>query len=358
MRIVVVGATGNVGTSLLRALARRADAEVTAVARRLPDESARKAFRVSDWVRADIAEDDLVPIFRGADVVIHLAWLIQPSRDTATLQRVNVGGSERLFRAVAEANVPALVYASSVGAYSPNPGNERVTEDWPTRGIRSSYYSTQKASVEALLDRLEAEEPGLRVVRLRPALVFKREAATGIRRLFMGPFLFGPMLSLPLMPTVDGLRFQCVHADDLAAAYVSAAVGDARGPFNIASEPVLDACAHARARDARCVALPAGLARTAVSLAWHARAVSISPDWLDLGLNAPLLDTAAARTALGWEPTVPAERALAELLDGIRHHEDGPTPPLARETSGVARWRELVTRLGGRDDTRRRSSPT
>src|SRR3954471_7113397 len=155
MRIVVVGATGNVGTSVLRALADRADVEVVAVARRLPDARGRSAFRVADWVSADIARDDLVSIFRGADVVVHLAWLIQPSRDVAMLERVNVGGSQRLFSAVVDAGVPPLVHASAVGACSAHPDNERVTEDWPTGGISSSYYSTQKARVESLLDRLE-----------------------------------------------------------------------------------------------------------------------------------------------------------------------------------------------------------
>src|SRR3954451_13645928 len=245
MRVVVVGATGNVGTSLLAALAEDDQVDsVVGVARRRPELRVDKV----EWAEADVASSDLVPLFRGADAVVHLAWLIQPSRDLQLLRRVNVGGSERLFRAVAEAGVPALVYASSVGAYSPHPGMERVTEEWPTGGIRSSYYSRQKSSVEALLDRLEADHPELRVVRMRPALVFKGEAATGIRRLFMGPFLFGPMLSLPLMPTIRGLRFQCVHADDLAAAYEAAAFGDAHGAFNTASEPVLDEAAAARVR--------------------------------------------------------------------------------------------------------------
>ena len=80
--------------------------------------------------------------------------------------------------------MPALVYASSVGAYSPGPKDRRVDESWPTAGIESSFYSRHKAEVERLLDRFERETPSVRVVRLRPALIFKREAASGIRRLF------------------------------------------------------------------------------------------------------------------------------------------------------------------------------
>ena len=88
--------------------------------------------------------------------MIDLAWLIQPGRDLATLRATNVDGSERVFEAVAEAGVPALVYASSVGAYSPGPKDRRVDESWPTGGIESSFYSRHKAEVERILDRYRA----------------------------------------------------------------------------------------------------------------------------------------------------------------------------------------------------------
>jgi UDP-glucose 4-epimerase len=121
----VVGATGNVGSSLVRALGAAPGIEsVLGVARRLP----ALALPRVEWARADIATDDLVPLFRGADAVVHLAWLIQPSRDLETLTRVNVDGSSRLFAAAAAADVPALVYASSVGAYAPGPKDRRVDE--------------------------------------------------------------------------------------------------------------------------------------------------------------------------------------------------------------------------------------
>src|SRR5436190_19172441 len=90
MRIVVVGATGNVGTSLLGALADETAVEsVLGIARRAPKLQVPKV----DWAEADIAQDDLVPLFRGADAVVHLAWAIQPSRDRNALWRVNVEGS-------------------------------------------------------------------------------------------------------------------------------------------------------------------------------------------------------------------------------------------------------------------------
>src|SRR3954454_22808379 len=128
--------------------------------------------------------------------------------------------------------------------YSPGPEHERVDETWPRNGVRTSLYGGRKAEAEWRLDAVEAANPELRVVRIRPGLVFQRSAASGIRRLFAGPLLPPPLLRpglLRVVPDVPGLRVQAVHADDVARAYFETVVRDVRGAFNVAAEPVLDA---------------------------------------------------------------------------------------------------------------------
>ena len=348
MRVVVVGASGNVGTSLLRSLSGEPRVEsVLGLARRLP--AAR--FPKVEWAAADIASSDLVPHFRGADAVVHLAWLIQPGRDEATLRATNIDGTARLLRAVAEAGVPSLVYASSVGAYSPGPKDRRVDESWPTHGIGSSFYARHKAQVERMLDRFEEEHSGIRVVRLRPGLIFKREAAAGIRRLFAGPFLPGALLRpdlIPVVPRVERLVFQAVHSYDVGDAYRLAVLSDARGPFNVAAEPVLDPGELARMLDARTVPLPAAVLRGGAALTFRLRLQPSEPGWVDMALAVPVMDTARARRELGWEPRHTATDALLELLAGMREGTDIDTPPLARDSGGPFRLRELLTGVGGR----------
>jgi nucleoside-diphosphate-sugar epimerase len=347
VRVVVLGATGNVGTSVIEELAAEPAVDsILGVARRLPALEAAK----TEWAAADITADDLVPLFRGADAVVHLAWAIQPSRNLAQLERINVMGSERVFRAVADADVPSLVYASSVGAYSRGPKDRFVDESWPTEGTPTSFYARHKAEVERRLDRFEEEHPDRRVVRLRPGLIFKREAATGIRRLFAGPFLPSPLVKpsrIPFVPGIPGLRFQAVHSRDVGRAYRLAVVGDVRGPFNVAAEPVLDPPTIAEALGSRVVPLSARAARALASSSWQMRLQPTPPGWLDLGLSVPLMDVTRARTELGWEPELGADDALRELLEGMSEGSGVETPPLDPATTGPFRVRELITRVGG-----------
>jgi UDP-glucose 4-epimerase len=350
MRIVVVGATGNVGTSVLRSLEKEESVEsVLGLARRLPELEMPKV----EWASADVVSDDLVSHFRGADAVVLLAWLIQPSRNLTKQWMVNVEGSTRVARAVEEASVPSLLYASSVGAYSPGPKDRRVDESWPTGGVATSYYGRHKAEVERRLDRFEAETPGVRVVRMRPGLVFKKEAAEGIRRLFAGPF-FPSVLAHPaminLLPDIENLRSQVVHSYDVGEAFRLAIVNEgARGAFNLAAEPVLDAGEIGRILNARPVPMSAGVARAGVDLSWKLRLQPVPPGWLDLSRNIPIMDTTRARTELGWTPQRSADEALLDLLEGLRTGSGLDTPPLSPRTGGRFRIREILTGVGGRE---------
>jgi UDP-glucose 4-epimerase len=353
MKVVVTGATGNVGTCVVQALGEAAEIdEIVGLARRRPKWSPQK----TSWVEADVVDSDLAEIFAGADTVIHLAWAIQPSHDAGTLARINIEGSRRVFDAAAKAAVGRLVYASSVGAYSKGPKESRVDESWPVDGTPSSFYARHKAAVEKMLDRVEAESPDTAVVRLRPALIFRGDAATEIRRLFIGPFLPNVLVDrrlTPVLPSIKGLVFQAVHSADVGQAYLRAVLTDATGAFNIAAEPPLDGEKLAELLDARSVSVPARVVRRLADLSWRLHLQPTPPGWLDMALNMPLMSTDRAREELGWEPRHSATEAVEDLLEGLREGEDFPTPPL--ESSGLrGRVEELRTGVGGRQWARDR----
>ena len=349
MKVVVTGATGNVGTAVLRALLADPDVDqVVGVARRPPIRSLSPA----EFVSADVSTDRLEPIFAGADAVVHLAWLIQPGRDESVTRAVNVFGSRRVFDAVVTAGVPSLVYASSVGAYSPGPKDRLVDESWPTGGITSSFYSRHKAAVEDDLDRLAAEQPQLRIVRLRPrpdlpALGRDRDPST-LHRSAAARRAVAVQASPPISPDVPGLRFQAVHSDDVADAYRRAVLSDVNGAFNVAADPVIGTAELSRLLDARPVPIPARIVRGAAAATFALRLQPAEPGWVDMALGVPLMNIERARAELGWSPRLSSMQSIEELVAGLREAAQDQTAPLARATSGPARVRELLTGIGKR----------
>lgn len=150
MRIAVVGATGNAGTAVLRAAREHPEiTEIVGIARRFPDDT-QEPYDQAEWRSIDIAaatgEDDavgqLTEAFRGCDAVIHLAWLIQPNDRRELLRRVNVEGTRRVARAVAEAGVGQLVVASSVGAYSTDEARQELLDDGTEPPLRDESFPT------------------------------------------------------------------------------------------------------------------------------------------------------------------------------------------------------------------------
>ncbi|MFN2506654.1 MAG: hypothetical protein ABR540_20990 [Acidimicrobiales bacterium] len=134
---------------------------------------------------------------------------------------------------------------------------------------------------------------------------------------------------MPAVPDVPGVRIQAVHSDDVGDAYRRAVVSDVRGAFNLAAEPVLTPASVAAAIGSRTVRVPARVMRASVRTSWALRVQPTSPDWVDLMIQPPLLDTTRARTELGWAPVHSATEALCEFLEGIADGAGGDTPPLA-----------------------------
>lgn len=342
MRIVITGASGNVGTALLRRLAHEDGHQVVGVARNPPTDRSG-VYGQAQWHAVDVGDpadaEALRTAVRGADAVVHAAWLIQPSRDPGELGRVNLGGTRKVVEAVLAEHVPHLVHLSSVGAYAPHPADDSVVDEaWPTRPIGQSRYSWEKATLEAELDDVARDHPDLVVSRLRPALVLQHDAGSEIARYFLGglvPTRLVRSLHVPVLPLPHGLRFQLVHADDLADAITRIVLRTAPGAFNVAGEPVLGGRDLVGALGAgRPVGVDHRVARAFVSASYQARLHPVHPGWLDLLLGVPRMSTARARTELGWAPTHAAADVLTELLDGMRSHA-GTASPVLRSRKAV-----------------------
>lgn len=335
MRIVITGASGNVGTALLRALP--AEHDVVGVVRRPPP--AQGVYQRVDWRSLDLTDSDAIAklrnAFDGADVVVHLAWGFQPTHDVDYLNRLGVGGTSAVLQAAHTSGVGQLVHMSSVGTYAGGRYGKRVDESWPTTGIDTSPYSRDKSAAEAILDEYEGRlgSAAIPIARMRPGFILQRAAASGLMRYGLPGYV--PMQVVPWLPILPLDRKLCIpliHADDVAAAIVLAVERRATGPFNLAAEPPMGRDDVAAVLGARSVHVPSGLLGALVDLTWRTRLQHIDRGWLDLAFSVPLLDCSRARTELEWAPKWTAQEALADLLEGVAQRAHTTSPPLRRRS--------------------------
>lgn len=331
MRIVITGATGNLGSAVVRRL--RDDHDLVGLARRVPAAKAGDP----EWRSVDLTDAaspaDLDAAFAGADAVVHLAWGFQPSHRPDKLEELGVGGTRRVLEAVERAGVPHLVHLSSLGAYAPHRDDVPVREDYPTTGVPTSMYSNHKVAAERLLDRHEAAGTAPLVTRLRPGLVGQRVAGSALLRYGVPGFVPARLLGhLPVLPIDRGLAISVVHADDVADAVAKVIEQKAGGAFNLSTEPPLTAQLMADVFGAKLVHVPSSVLRATVNASWRARVQQLDPGWIDLAFALPLLDSTRARDELGWTPTRDARQVFTDIVAGMTNAESGATEVLRKRS--------------------------
>jgi len=334
LTVAVTGPTGTFGFGLLPLL--QADdrvARVVGIARR-PFDPAAYGWTKLEYRRGDVRDPAaLRDAFAGADVVVHLAFLVTGAASARVLRSVNVEGTLNAFRAAAQAGARRFVYASSVAAYGFHPDNPvGMTEEWPVRPAARLFYAQEKAELEYLLraeaartaaDRIDADgDTGPALYLLRPPVVLGPHAV-GAKDLLPGPLApLGRVLAgrvgrfpVPLPALVPVMSLQFVHEEDLGQALLRCVV--AAGPpgaYNIAADGILTTADVAREFGLIPLPLPAGPARLA------ARAVAALPflppaaQWVEAASHPAIMDTTKAKQDLGWTPRFTALEALRDTL--------------------------------------------
>lgn len=321
MRIVVTGASGNLGTALLRALSGRGH-ELHAVARR-PTHLAAVTSSDVTWSSLDLSqpacEPELDGLVASADAVVNLGWAFQPMRRPAYLQRASVGILERVARAALRTGRTHLLHVSSVAVYSPRRSDVRVDEGWPREGIPGATYSRLKVEAERSLERLtSAARADDRVTVVRPCLVGQYDAGGPMLRCGApAPFPGALVGHLPVVPVDERFGLQLVHSDDVADALTRVVEQHAVGSFDLAAEPVLRGADFADALHARPIRLSQDVARATMSALWRAHLSPLDPGWVDMAQQAPWVAGVRARDELGWKPLHSARDVLHDLVRGM-----------------------------------------
>lgn len=307
--IAITGVSGLVGRRLVQALEQRPEVtRIVGLDRFTPEglNGSKFVFR-----SADVRDPDIDAALTGVDVLVHLAFQLDPIHDEQLMRAVNVDGTINVIEAAERAGVGHVVYPSSVVAYGAYADNELpLTEDSPVRGTPGLNYSEHKRDVEHWLADWVAEDRSTEVCVLRLALVMGPGVQNFVTRILEGPRFTAVRDYTPPL--------QFVHLDDAVAAFEHAIDQRLTGVYNVAAEGWLSFDEVLALVDRRVVSIPEELAFTTAERLWKL-GIGEHPPGVVSHLMHPCVLSPAKLVATGWQPKVTNREALQET---VREHRD------------------------------------
>ncbi len=304
--IVVTGISGYFGQVLLPYLEQ--DAEVGRVIGidRRPLENDVAGSKLI-FHRFDIRDERVEDALTGADVLVHLAFvLMRRPGDGEEIDEINIEGTRAVCQAAVRQGVRKLIFSSSVVAYGLHADNPiPLIEESPLRPNPDLYYGRAKAAIEDYLDVFEAEHPEMVVTRLRPCTV-------------VGPRADPAQMVSLVSPTAVLVRgadppYQLLHEDDLARALHLVIQQDAPGIYNVTSDEPRTLRELVRSRGGRVISLPYSVVRGLMWLMWRTGLSVFAPEWADLS-RYPLVASNERMKGLGWVTRHDTAETFAALL--------------------------------------------
>jgi UDP-glucose 4-epimerase len=329
LTVTVTGPTGDLGIALVSALERsRGVKRIIGMARR-PFDPKDVGWKKTEYRQGDVQDPASVrDAVKGSDVVVHLAFAILSASDAT--HAINVDGSRVVFEEAAKAGAERICYASSVAAYGFHQDNpDWLTEDIEPRGTPEHFYSAQKAEVEGVLAQALLRRTKTSAYVFRPCIVAGPRAQTmleeipyvrlseampdAVRRLLD----FMPMLR-PVIPD-PGTRFQLVHEDDVASAFVAGVLGKGQpGPYNLAGSGTLKMNDLAAALGWYSIPIPEMAVEATAEVIARLPLTPPQLAWIHSVRKEVLMKTDRARKELGWKPKYSSRRTLQQLVAAHR----------------------------------------
>jgi nucleoside-diphosphate-sugar epimerase len=316
MRVLVTGATGFVGSAVVRRLATVERYDVRA-ASRVSATGGEPIEHVSvgdiglgtDWTR---------PV-AGVDAVVHAAARAHRLSDAeagarAVIRAVNVDATLRLARQAADAGVRRFVFISSikVNGESTTPNRPFTADDAPAP---VEAYGASKLAAELGLSQV-ARETGMEVVIIRPVLVYGPGVKANFRAMMSWvnrgiPLPFGNTGNLRSLVAVENLVDLVTRVlTHPAAANRTFLVSDGE---DISTTELLRRTAKALDRPSRLISVPAALLQAA---AWTLGKGAVASRLLG-SLQVDIRETC---DLLGWSPPVRLDDALADTARDFLEH--------------------------------------
>jgi nucleoside-diphosphate-sugar epimerase len=325
LNVAVTGPTGTFGFGVIPLLqAEPRVGRVVGIARR-PFDPAAQGWTKMEYRRGDVRDQEtLREAFTGADVVVHLAFMLVGNAAPQTIREINIGGTLNAYRAAREVGAQRFVYPSSVAAYGFHRDNPvGMREDWPVRPADRLFYAREKAELEQALWSEAGDNAKPALYLLRPPIVLGPHAV-GAKDLMPGPLaragrgMLSALKRLPVPIPAPDVPVQFIHEEDVGQALLKCVLGEGPpGAYNIAGDGVLSGTDVVRELGLEPVPIPGrlvhGAARAAASLP-RPPFLPPSVEWIEAVSHPAIMDTSKARQELGWQPNYSALEALRATL--------------------------------------------
>jgi UDP-glucose 4-epimerase len=293
-KILITGASGHVGTALVRQLiASQHDVIATDI---------RKSDRFPEgaqFEKLDVTGNDASRLIteHKPDTVVHLASIVTPPKGASRkfLYDVDVQGTQNVLSSCIEAGVKRLVVTSSGAAYGYHPENKTaLVETDPIRGNVEFAYAHHKRLAEELLAETRESHPSLEQVILRVGTVLGDGVENQITSLFHKPRL------LALWGCDSAFVF--IWTKDLANILTRAATNGPVGIFNVAGDGALTIREIASVMEKPVLSLPASLLKAALALAKPLGLSIYGPEQVRFLQYRPVLNNQALKESFGYIP--------------------------------------------------------
>ena len=295
MRYVITGGSGYIGTRLVDLLGAREETETIVIADARPPAVYKPR---TEYERLDVRDRDgtreLLERVKP-DVLVHLAFILNPSHDEHLMYDVDVNGTHNVLEAAGAAGTPQVLVTSSASAYGAFPDNPvPLTEEDPVRGIPSFSYARDKTEADRICQLWAAKYPDRTMTIVRPCIVFGPNVDNYLVRLWTDQ---------PFAADTGHLDYelQFVHEDDVVEAISLLLHGGHAGAYNVAGDGTITVkeCADLIGTPIR--KMPLKLYRALARAMWALKQSEAPPGQIEFAIHPWIVSTEKLK-GLGWAP--------------------------------------------------------
>jgi UDP-glucose 4-epimerase len=297
MRYLITGGSGYIGSRLVELLARRDDTEKIVIADVVPPKGGYRPK--TEFERVDVRDRGAIHSAlkrANPDVLVHLAFILNPVHDEGLMYDVDVNGTHNVLEAAAEAEIGQVLVTTSGVAYGAFPDNpDPITEDHPVRGVARFSYARDKTESDRIVQLWALQHPDVITTIVRPCIVYGPNVDNYLVRLWS---------DAPVVADTGNMEShtQFVHEDDVVDAISRLLLGRHAGQFNLAPEGLMTRRECAELLDTRVIKLPVWLYRALAKIAWRLRQSEAPAGGIDFELYPWILSNEKVKQTLGWTP--------------------------------------------------------